>query len=215
MTLEEESLIFWINNNIDGLGDFKNFNLINNGVSRKTSIIEFTDRSIVTRQSIINHHAASQTLHREFNVQKLLQPYFPVPDPIIFCNDKSIVGHPFYVMNYSDGYSTKDIVEKNNSSETIKKYVENSFQQLINLHSLNKEDIGIKSTFTPESYIKNQILRWSREYKSVSQSLQLNLEKLLIWFFKNIPEVNSSCILHNDWRMDNIIFSKSDNKSVL
>jgi aminoglycoside phosphotransferase (APT) family kinase protein len=215
MNLEESNLVSWISNNVGGLGEFNKFKLTNNGVSRKTSVLNFTNKDIVTRQSLINHHAASQSLHREFDAQKNLSPFFPVSNPVIFCNDKSIVGHPFYIMDYSDGNSIKNISESNSSLETIKKYVESSFKELVNLHSLDPREVGINNTYTSETYIKNQIIRWSKEYKEVSRYLSLNLESVLGWLFENIPTKNSTSILHNDWRMDNIIFSKNDDGSVL
>ena len=129
-------------------------------------------------------------IEREFQVQKALHlKQFPVPKPIIYCNDSSVIGSEFYLMEHVAGRIFRDPkLPELNRFERNEIYM-NTIKVLSNLHSLNIKDLGLENFGNVEkSYFERQIKTWSRNYNDSKTEDINSMEMLTSWLPDNIPK---------------------------
>src|SRR5438128_9587660 len=102
-------------------------------------------------------------MSREFNVlSKLSKVYKPAPKPLIYCEDESVIGSEFYLMERRKGLIIRgkapEILE--NSSELRKKVCESLIENLANLHALDYKKTGLENLGKPEGYARRQVEGW-------------------------------------------------------
>lgn len=163
---------------------------------------------------------SAHAIDREFRILSgLYQVGFPVPRPIDFCNDVSILGTPFYMMEFVEG----DIFESCDLSTIhqpgIRRHV--YFQMaktLAKLHSINPLSIGLKNFGKAEGYIFRQIEIWYKQFVRAQGSQtgilwdsMNSLYSTLKEYGRYLPSAHGDtlgCIAHGDFRLDNLIYDR-------
>lgn len=167
-------------------------------------------------------HATAHALHREYRVLQALALHnrlhpdqqVPVPRVHVYCQDRNVLGAEFYIMEYIEGRIFTDPSMPSMSNADRSKAYENVIQVLSNLHSVKYKEIGLQDYGRPNRYVERQLER----LLAVSQKQsELANEK------QNIPEIeqialqlkqhatkcpNHASLLHGDFKIDNLIFSK-------
>ncbi|HRH40718.1 MAG TPA: phosphotransferase family protein [Pyrinomonadaceae bacterium] len=168
------------------------------------------DEYVLRRPPFGNQVKSAHDMSREFNVlEKLSSVYQPAPKPLIYCNDESVIGSEFYLMERRNGLiirgKSPEILE--NSSELQRKVCESFIENLVELHSLDYKTIGLESLGKPEGYAQRQVEGWTKRYFNAKTDEQLELEKSIEWLNANIPESNGATLVHNDYKFDNIMLN--------
>ena len=159
-------------------------------------------------------------MKREHNVMVALSKKFSlVPNSILLCEDENIFGAPFHIMEYKDGITIngdklpskyRSIKEANYLSKML-------IEVLVKLHNINPSDVGLENLGKPLGFLERQLKGW---YKRGIMAHDINpskdMENLYILLSSaSIPKEDEFVILHNDFKLDNIILKFSKDKNML
>ena len=184
------------------------------GHSNLTYLLRLGDSEMVLRRPPFG--STVKTAHdmgREFRVLSKLHPvYSPAPEVLAYCDDESVLGTPFYLMRRIVGtILRREIPAGLEFGEKTARGLSESFvDNLIHLHSLDYEAIGLGDLGKPAGYLQRQVSGWiDRYHKSATHDLP-EVAGIVAWLTANIPASGSATLIHNDYKYDNIILATDD-----
>ena len=189
------------------------------GYSNLTYLIKVGLEEYVLRRPPFGVNIKSaHDMGREFKVLSLLKPHYPkVPQPIIFCEDESIIGCQFYMMKRVKGiiFRGKDAVELQIPAEKMRKLSENLIDNLADLHLLAIEKTGLTKLGKPEGYVLRQVEGWIGRYEKSQTDNIPAMEKIAEWLRTNMPRPQIPAFLHNDYKYDNVLLNPDNLTEIL
>ena len=170
------------------------------GVINNTDLITFSNKDKAVLKYCNNYDVGSVIkLRWQYDVQSDLKNLFPVPKVFKYCSDRSVIGQPFYIMEYIDGESKYDF-------DSVKE----SFNLLSDLHKLNLVDIFGKK-YKKDVKTENILEKIYKQYKITEINRNPDVDYIFSWLKNNVPKERITSFCHNDWRMSNVIFSNNEN----
>jgi aminoglycoside phosphotransferase (APT) family kinase protein len=186
------------------------------GQSNPTYLLETPGRRYVLRRKPPGKLLPSaHAVDREYRVISALRTQsFPVAEPLVYCADESVAGTAFYVMGFVDGRVFWE-PQMPGSNPTERAAVYDSMNATIShLHGLDPGKIGLGDFGKGENYVGRQVERWSKQYRA-SETEKIDAMELLIdWLPKHIPPNASVCLVHGDYRLDNLITAHEQAKII-
>jgi aminoglycoside phosphotransferase (APT) family kinase protein len=185
------------------------------GFSNLTYLLRFADRELVLRRPPIG--AKIKTAHdmsREYRILSHLYPvYKKVPRPLLFCDDESILGAPFYVMERVNGIILRanlpaDIELTPALMHTLSKtFIEN----LAEIHEIDYEAAGLGELGSPQGYVQRQVEGWTKRYYNARTDDVPAIERLARWLHQHQPaDSDKAALIHNDYKYDNLVLAADD-----
>lgn len=160
---------------------------------------------------------SAHAVDREYRVMKALQDSgVPVPKVHYLCEDTSVLGSMFYVMEFKQGgiYWAATLPDID-SSETRGKMYDEMNRVLAALHSVDIEAAGLADYGKPGNYFERQLQRWTKQYRASELQEIPEMDALISWLETHLPEDDGKVsLVHGDYRLDNMIFSE-DHQSVI
>eukprot|EP01122_Echinamoeba_exundans_P010305 TRINITY_DN3827_c0_g1_i2.p1 TRINITY_DN3827_c0_g1~~TRINITY_DN3827_c0_g1_i2.p1 ORF type:complete len:797 (-),score=44.73 TRINITY_DN3827_c0_g1_i2:68-2377(-) len=155
--------------------------------------------------------ATAHAIEREYVIlQALSKTEVPVPLPVVFCEDSSVIGTPFYIMQYIRGRVFRDTHLPDLSQHERKQVYLAMAEVLAKLHSVDHVKVGLQGFGNPDGFFERQISRWTRQYKAAKIEDIEPMERLSVWLPQHIPNSSGSSIVHGDFRIDNLVFHPSE-----
>jgi len=152
-------------------------------------------------------------IEREHRVLSALQGSgVPVPRVDLLCEDASVIGTPFFVMQYVPGRIFLDPRLPGIDSAERRQLYEEMVRVLAALHGVDPASVGLADFGRPGNYFARQIDRWSRQYQAARTTHIASLERLMEWLPKNVPPGDDVGLVHGDYRMQNLIFHPTEPK---
>lgn len=149
---------------------------------------------------------SAHAVDREYRVIKALgEAGFPVPKTHLLCNDESIIGTMFYVMDFVDGRVIWEPHMPDMSVEDRGIVFANLNHTIATLHSYNPEELGLEDFGKPTNYVARQVSRWSRQYLASQTEDLITMNKLVEWLPDHLPAEGPARLIHGDFRLDNTI----------
>lgn len=183
------------------------------GASNLTYLLRFPDQDLILRRPPGGHKSAgAHDMSREYRIQHALRPVFGyVPRTVGLCEDVEVIGTPFYVMERIDGYIPRQEFpsEMALSADEIAGLCTRSLDVLIDLHQLDPAAAELNWLSRGEGYIHRQLRGWSRRYRQAKTPDVGDFESVMTWLDENEPVDDQSCLIHNDFRFDNIVFDRA------
>ena len=185
------------------------------GYSNLTYLIKTGDKEMVLRRP--PHGANIRSGHdmsREFKILSALKGHFSkAPLPLIFCEDKTIIGDEFYIMEKVNGTIFRGSQPKSEwpKPNVMPSLVESFIKTFSEIHSLDLKQIGFQDFGRPQGYVVRQVKGWIKRYNNAKTDEFNGINKTIDWLSENIPDNLESCLIHNDFKFDNLIF-KIDKK---
>jgi aminoglycoside phosphotransferase (APT) family kinase protein len=181
---------------------------IEGGQSNPTFSIDYDRvRLILRKQPAGKLLPSAHAIDREFRIQKALaQTDVPVPEMMFYCEDREIIGTPFYLMRRVEG---QVFGEGSLSSAPVqhREPMYRSFAQTLGkLHNIDPVTVGLADYGKHGDYYSRQLARWSKQWTLSQTRDDGNLELLIDWLQKNIPLDQTTTIVHGDYRIGNVIF---------
>lgn len=184
------------------------------GSSNLTYLIRLGSTQYVLRRPPFgNTVRTAHDMKREFDVlSKLAFVYPPAPEPILFCDDESVIGSEFYLMEKKNGVVIRGLVPGDiAASEEIQEKLCRSFiENLARLHSVNYPAAGLADLGKPDGYNRRQVEGWTQRYIAAKTDEHAELEAAMRWLRENIPVESGASIIHNDYKFDNIMLDPDD-----
>jgi aminoglycoside phosphotransferase (APT) family kinase protein len=154
---------------------------------------------------------SAHAVDREYRVMKALaNTDVPVPQMLAYCEDNSIVGTAFFIMEYLDGRVFVDQSLPGMQAKERHKIYEQMNRTIAAIHRLDYMSLGLESFGKPGNYFSRQIARWSRQVREANIPIPDSLNKLMDWLPTNMPGEDETTLIHGDFRMDNLIFHKTE-----
>jgi len=176
------------------------------GASNLTYLLKYPGRELVLRRPPVGMKAASaHDMKREFLIQSRLQPVYPlVPSMIALCDDHSVSGFDFCVMDGVVGVIFRRDIPESVTAADVSVMADSLINGLVQLHAV---DATILAELNKgEGYVRRQVEGWSKRYRNALTDDVPNGEKVMAWLDANQPADVDSCVIHGDWRIDNVVF---------
>ncbi len=183
------------------------------GQSNPTFLIEAqSGRYVLRRKPPGALLKSAHAVDREFRVMSALEDTdVPVPEVYHLCEDDSIVGSMFFVMQFVDGRVMWNPALPDATREDRSAIFDEMNRVLAALHSVNVDDIGLSDYGKPGNYFERQVGRWSQQYKASETGTVPEMDALMDWLPANMPEDDGRvALVHGDYRLDNMIFHREE-----
>jgi aminoglycoside phosphotransferase (APT) family kinase protein len=156
---------------------------------------------------------SAHAIEREYRVMKALRhTAVPVPNMICLCEDESIIGRAFFVMELVEGRIIWDqSLPASEPTERAAIFAEMN-RVIAALHQVDLAAVGLSDYGKPGNYFERQISRWTKQYRASQTENIEAMESLIDWLPKNIPIGDETSLVHGDFRLDNMIFHPTESK---
>jgi aminoglycoside phosphotransferase (APT) family kinase protein len=146
--------------------------------------------------------------HRMLRTLTRLESCVPVPRPLADCGDPSVIGAPFYLMEYVEGVVLRDRLPPPLSGPPTRRGIgEQLVDTLASLHHVDYRAAGAEIRGDPGQYLDRQ-LRRMRQLWSLARSRDIpEIEELGVWLEEHAPPQNRTSIVHGDYKLDNVVFT--------
>jgi aminoglycoside phosphotransferase (APT) family kinase protein len=182
------------------------------GFSNLTYLIKVGGTDLVLRRPPFGRKAkTAHDMGREYRILTALNPVFPYcPKPLVYTEDESVMGCPFYVMERIEGIIMRKNLPRGLelSPDQMRTLCENLLDVQFQLHSIDYKAIGLESFGKPEGYVKRQVQGWSERYRAAWTPDAPTFEKVMQWLQDNMPpDFDRPGIIHNDYKFDNVVLN--------
>ncbi len=158
---------------------------------------------------------SAHAVDREYKVMKALEGTdVPVPKMFAFCEDESVVGTPFFVMEFLDGRVMVDQSLPGMSPMERRAIYEEMNRIIAALHRVDPAAVGLADFGRAGNYFGRQIARWSRQYQDTRTQEIPELDALIEWLPAHIPPGDQTTIVHGDYRLDNLVFHPTEPRAL-
>ena len=154
---------------------------------------------------------SAHAIDREYRViESLHKADFPVARPHVLCEDESVIGTAFYVMDCVDGRVMWDQSLPGMSKHERFAIWDELNRVMAQLHGIDYKSVGLEGFGKPGDYVARQLSRWSKQYQASETQKVEAMDNLIAWLPKNIPPAGPTSVVHGDFRLDNTIFHPSE-----
>lgn len=202
------ALTRWLEDRLPGFRGPIRLEKFPGGQSNPTFALTTPDKSYVLRRRPTG--ALLQSAHaveREFiAIEALGNAGFPVPEAFALCLDDTVIGSTFYVMERVDGRVFWNARLPEQTPEQRASIYTAQIETLACLHNIDPQAVGLSNFGASGNYFARQIGRWTKQYRASGAREIHEMERLIEWLPSTVPTEDLSCVVHGDYRLDNIIF---------
>ncbi|ADZ71844.1 phosphotransferase family protein [Polymorphum gilvum] len=207
LALPEETLAAWLEAHVEGFSGPVRFRQFRGGQSNPTYLVEAAGVAYVLRRKppgplLPSAHA----IEREYRVMTALGAAgYPVPRTRVLCEDPTIAGTAFYLMDRVEGriFWEPGLPELAPAERAAVYDAMNA--TLARLHALDPAALGLADFGRPDGYVARQVARWSKQYRASQTETIAEMDRLIDWLPDNLPPEQPARIVHGDYRLDNLI----------
>lgn len=179
------------------------------GYSNLTYLLKVEDKEFVLRKPPVGAIKRGHDMHREFKVQSALQNTFrKVPKMYGYSNDESILGSEFYIMQKVEGIilNFKEAKKRNLSKSDFNTVANSWLETLVDLHNIDYAAIDLNDLGKPEGYVERQVTNWGKQYVKAKTAEVKEADLVMRWMEEHQPKKYDYCLIHNDYKYDNVVF---------
>ncbi|MDQ6882496.1 MAG: phosphotransferase family protein, partial [Pseudomonadota bacterium] len=215
---DNAALTSWLEKNLTGFAGPLEVEMFKGGQSNPTYKLVTRSRSYVMRAKpgpVAKLLPSAHAVEREFAVMRgLAGTGVPVPEMFCLCEDESVVGRAFYIMEFMQGRVLWDQALPDMTVAGRGEIYDEMNRVISALHTVKFAEQGLAGYGKPGNYFDRQIGRWSKQYvASVTQPIP-EMDKLMEWLPANMPasarDQSKVSIVHGDFRLDNLMFDPGE-----
>ena len=205
----------WLAAEVDGLPDHPpEVRQFAGGASNLTYLLRYPDRDLILRRPPAGTKASSaHDMRREHRIQAALRPHFLyVPDIVALCTDAAVIGGDFYVMERIPGVVPRGSMppEVDTAPAAMRALGERYVDLLVELHSVDPEAAGLADLGRGPGYVGRQVAGWSERYRRARTWNVPSFERVMAWLDAKQPQDVGACVIHNDFRLDNLVLDPTE-----
>jgi aminoglycoside phosphotransferase (APT) family kinase protein len=189
------------------------------GHSNLTYLLRVGDREVVLRRPPFGKEIKSaHDMGREYHILSHLAPvYSRVPKPLLYCEDKGVLGAPFYIMERVTGVILRAVPPKGmDLSPEIMAGLSNAFiENMVVIHQVDLDAAGLSDFGHPEGYVKRQIHGWTERYYNAQTDDIQQIDEVVDWLGKNLPVESGIALIHNDYKYDNLVLDPMNISNII
>jgi aminoglycoside phosphotransferase (APT) family kinase protein len=154
---------------------------------------------------------SAHDMGREFRVlSKLEGVYAAAPKPFLYCDDQTIIGAPFYVMERLRGIVVRKSLPSGWTPDLCRRVAGSFVDQFALLHATDLERTGLLEIGKPEGYVARQVDGWIRRFHDAQTDDVPAMDDLTRWLEEHRPESSAAALVHNDYKLDNVVLDEAD-----
>jgi aminoglycoside phosphotransferase (APT) family kinase protein len=213
-SFDVEAVRTWLAQQGTQLADDVEVKQFGGGASNLTYSLRDSTHDLILRRPPSGQKAkGAHDMGREYRIQDGLAEVFPlVPEMVALCQDESVIGTDFYVMQRVDGIiPRRDFPDGVSLSEDeARALCTNALDVLIDLHRIDVDQTPLASMNKGTGYVERQISGWSRRFRDAHTEDVGDYEQVMSWLAEHQPDDVTSCLIHNDFRFDNLVLDRQD-----
>lgn len=184
------------------------------GASNLTYAVNIGETRLVLRRPPFGPKIKSaHDMSREYKLfTRLIDSYHKVPRALLFCEDESIIGREFYVMERVEGVILRAGMPKEMHPEPklMNGIAHSLVETMVDLHKVDYEAAGLGDLGKPKGYNERQVRGWTKRYFNAKTDEVPEIEKVSQWLGDNLLPESDSCLIHNDYKYDNVVLDSDD-----
>ncbi|MCB1410006.1 MAG: phosphotransferase [Rhodobacter sp.] len=211
--MAEADLTRWMETHVEGFRGPLTLTRLKGGQSNPTWRIESPSGRYVLRQKPVGKVLPSaHQVDREFKVMKALgQTDVPVPRMLGLCEDDSVMGSMFFVMEHLDGRTLWDPRLPDMTPDARGAIFEAMNDTIAKISMVDPLAIGLGDFGRQGGYVERQVTRWSKQYRASETETIEAMDRLIDWLPQNLPTAPEEVrIAHGDFRLDNLMFHPTE-----
>ncbi len=182
------------------------------GNSNVTQLIRHRDGLAVLRRPPDNAISASAAsgVRREFQMLAALHGHAPVPRALGFCDDTSVLGAPFAIVQHVDGVAISTALPPAYppTAQTLGSLGEELIDAIATVHTLDWRALGLEPPNAPQDYVAKQIHRWLKARAAESVRELPLITEIGTWLQAHLPPPPPPTVMHGDFHLDNTLFRR-------
>ncbi len=217
--LDEAALAGWLAAHLPGFAPPLRIRQFQGGQSNPTFLLEFGGRRVVLRKKPPGALLPSaHNIEREYLILASLRGAgVPIPEPLALCEDASVVGTSFYLMDFVDGELHDFPNMPGASREQRRAAYADMIATMARLHAVDWKAVGLGGLSRPENFLARQIERWGKQYRAAvtnntDPDLAPDMSWLESWLTERRPADAPPTIVHGDFRIGNLLFAHGEGK---
>jgi len=184
------------------------------GASNLTYLLSYPSRDLILRRPPLGAKAHSaHDMLREFTVQSRLRPVFPlVAEMVAYCGDPDLIGSDFYVMERIRGTILRrdPPAGLSLSAPAARRLCTDFLDVLVALHSVDPSGAGLAELGRGDGYVARQVTGWAQRFRAARTEDVGDYEEVIGWLQEHRPGDRGTCVIHNDFRLDNVVLAGGD-----
>jgi aminoglycoside phosphotransferase (APT) family kinase protein len=184
------------------------------GHSNLTYLVRLGDRQMVLRRPPFGSKVkTAHDMSREYRVLSKLHVVYPqAPKALLYCDDPSVLGSPFYLMERVPGIILRRDPPEGmvTTADTARQLSEAFIDNLAGLHGLDYNTIGLADLGKPQGYLDRQVKGWIERYHGSRTHDLAEVESISVWLNECRPRETSYSLIHNDYKYDNIVLDPTN-----
>jgi aminoglycoside phosphotransferase (APT) family kinase protein len=206
--IDDVRLDAWMREHVEGYAGPLTVLQFKGGQSNPTYRLDTPGRSYVLRRKPFGKLLPSaHAVDREYRVIAALHNQgFPVARAYALCMDDAVIGAAFYIMSMEEGRVFWNPTLPNLPPDERWAVFADKIEVLAKLHSYDPETIGLGDFGKPGNYFVRQVDRWTKQYRASETDVIPEMDKLIEWLPKTVPQQRRVSVVHGDYRLDNMIF---------
>lgn len=209
---DEQQLLDYLSSHVESFSGPLSVRQFKGGQSNPTYLLDSASgRYVLRRKPPGKLLKSAHAVDREFRIiSALYATGFPVPRPLVLCEDDAVIGTTFFVMEFVEGRIFWDLDLPDLVPAERATIYDNVNETIARLHNLDYAAIGLEDFGKPGNYFARQISRWSGQYRASETDKVEAMDLLMEWLPENIPDDDSASIVHGDFRLDNMIIHPTE-----
>ncbi len=216
LAINEAALSDYMRLHVDGFAGPLTVAKFKGGQSNPTYLLTTPQKKYVLRRKPPGKLLPSaHAIDREYRVMTALHAQgFPAPKTHALCEDESVVGTAFFIMDFVDGRIFWDSALPDVEKEERKPLFYALIDTLAELHQVDYNAAGLSDYGKPGNYFERQVARWSKQYKGAETNKIDEMDRLMAWLPTATPKDDATSIVHGDYRFDNTIMHPTEAKTL-
>jgi aminoglycoside phosphotransferase (APT) family kinase protein len=217
---DERRLAEWLRGRLEGGEQPLSVRQFGGGHANLTYLLRYgagaRAREYVLRRPPLGPVAArAHDMQREYRaLSRLWQAFGPAPRAYLYCEDASVIGADFLVMERRHGIVVRSCVppEFGGGADPLanRKLSEVVIDTLVDFHAVDAAAIDLASLGKPEGFLARQVKGWTDRFERAKTSEQPIAQEVSDWLLANLPESPAPTLVHNDWKLDNMAVAPDD-----
>lgn len=215
----EEKLAEYLNGALPGATQPPLVRQFGGGAANLTYLLDYSTHQYVLRRPPLGPVAKSaHDMAREYKVLSVLYQAFPyAPRAYLYCDDPSIIGADFFVMERRQGVVVRRSMppEFDKVPDAPRRMSAALVDALADFHAVDYQAIGLGDLGEPDGFITRQIEGWYKRWHGAKTEEIADMERVYRWLKSHQPRTTSFSLVHNDFKLDNVMFDASDSGKVV
>jgi aminoglycoside phosphotransferase (APT) family kinase protein len=185
-----------------------------NGHSNLTYLLRIDGREYVLRRPPLGPVAPkAHDMVREYRVLRAVHPHFPeAPEAFVVCEDPSVLGAPFFVMERRHGAVLREVIPADIAAHASHPQMisEAFLATIVKLHAIDVSAGDMPALGKPEGYVERQVRGWADRWQRAKTEELPEIDQVIAWLASRIPPPLPPSLIHNDYKLDNIMIASAD-----